>query len=303
MGVLKNLHAMTKSEQKEFFNSFDQVLFEVKDSIDAKVNISLDKLNTIKCFGDIQKHVSYLTNNSGTKAETVLDFLHQQNIVTQREDVFRPIDSVIAYFKNKGFKKEIFVIGPSLLKQELEHAGFDLAEEVPTEIEKSFDGVFVNNKDHSNVEAVILDHNFNVSFIMLQKALWCLLKPNCELITINPEKEIVTDHGSIIGTYYFAKTLRDITKKVDVNLGQSSVYYHKAISRKFQTTDPKRILYIRELDTKFKEIEIKENFQEILVIHGTDKEKEDELKKHRNSNCQYYVDNWDTLNKIIRGMY
>ncbi|XP_072384257.1 uncharacterized protein [Diabrotica undecimpunctata] len=302
MGVLKNLHEMTRSEQKEFFDSFDQVLFEVKDSIDAKVNILPDKLNTIKYFVDIQKHVSYLTDNSGTKAETVLGYLHQQNIVTQREDVFRPIDSVIAYFKNKGFTKEIFVVGPSLLKQELEQAGFDLAEEVPTEIETNFDGVFGNNKDNSNVEAVILDHNFNVSFIMLQKALWCLLKPNCELITINPEKEIVTEQGSIIGTYYFVKTLRDITKKIDVNLGQSSLYYHKAIAKKLRTSDPKRILYIRELDTKFKEIEMKGIFQEILVINGTDEEKEDELKKQRNSNCEYYVDNWDTLNNIIRGV-
>ncbi|XP_050507294.1 uncharacterized protein LOC114329712 [Diabrotica virgifera virgifera] len=303
MGVLKNLHGMTRSEQKEFFDSFDQVLFEIKDSIDGKVNILPDKLSTIKYFGKIKKDVRYLTDNSGSKTETVVDYLHQQNIVTQREDVFRPIESVIAYFKNKGFKKEIFVIGSSLLKEELEHAGFDLAEEVPKEIGKNFRGVFVNNKDNSNVGAVILDHNFNLSFIMLQKAFWCLGSPDCELITINPEKEIVTEQGNILGIYYFVKTLKDITKKLEVNLGQYSQHYHEALAKKFQISDPKRILYIRELDTKYKEIEIEENFQEILILNGTDEQREDELKKHMNSNCKYFVENWDSLNKILRDVY
>uniref|UniRef100_A0A6P7FP15 Uncharacterized protein LOC114329712 n=1 Tax=Diabrotica virgifera virgifera TaxID=50390 RepID=A0A6P7FP15_DIAVI len=260
MGVLKNLHGMTRSEQKEFFDSFDQVLFEIKDSIDGKVNILPDKLSTIKYFGKIKKDVRYLTDNSGSKTETVVDYLHQQNIVTQREDVFRPIESVIAYFKNKGFKKEIFVIGSSLLKEELEHAGFDLAEEVPKEIGKNFRGVFVNNKDNSNVGAVILDHNFNLSFIMLQKAFWCLGSPDCELITINPEKEIVTEQGNILGIYLF--NLIFIINKLKM----------RALS-----------------DTKYKEIEIEENFQEILILNGTDEQREDELKKHMNSNSSVYT--------------
>lgn len=71
------------------------------------------------------KKIQFITNNATRKAETLISCLGAIGYKSATiENLFNPTAAIINYLKEINYNKHLYVMGSSIMKKELENAGF-----------------------------------------------------------------------------------------------------------------------------------------------------------------------------------
>lgn len=124
-----------------FLLDMDGTIYLGNKLIDGAIDF-LDKLR------EKNKKYIFLTNNASKDKETYVKKINSLGIKADNDDIFSSADATITYLKKKN-KKKLFLIGNSLLRGELENAGFEMIDKRGEDIDAvllSFDTELVYDK-------------------------------------------------------------------------------------------------------------------------------------------------------------
>lgn len=82
----------------------------------------------INYFKSSGKVVKYISNNSTMKLDVFNARLNNMGINSVTGDIVYPTLAIIAHLKSLNFKKKVFLIGTSSMREEFEESGLKLAE-------------------------------------------------------------------------------------------------------------------------------------------------------------------------------
>ena len=82
----------------------------------------------IKAFKKLGKKVVFVSNNCTKTIEVYHGQLKKAGFDIEPDEIITPALAMISYLKKINFTKEIYVIGMSAIRKELQQAGFKLAE-------------------------------------------------------------------------------------------------------------------------------------------------------------------------------
>jgi ribonucleotide monophosphatase NagD (HAD superfamily) len=82
----------------------------------------------IRALKKLGKKVTFVSNNCTKTLHFYTKQLQSAGFDIEQDDLITPALAMIAYLKKLNFTKEIYVIGMTALRKELERAGFHLAD-------------------------------------------------------------------------------------------------------------------------------------------------------------------------------
>lgn len=301
MSEVKNLAEVSVEEQRKFIQSFDTVLSDLDGVIWLKFVPIPGAFACMKNLRKQDKKIHYVSNNGLTSAEYIFESLCKGDVDLTSDDLVVPSETMVYYLKKINFKKEIFPICMDHMKNRLEKNGFKLAPELPTTVDENVDAVLSHNDRNANIGAVVMDNDFNINYLKLQKAFWYLRNPDCLFLVTQGDKSApFGPNGPLIGVYYFAEALKDLTGRDYIQLGKPSQICVDYIKEKFDITNPRRVLFIGDSIHSDMHTGTLGGFQKLLVLSGTEK-LEDVLnwKYPEEFRPTYYVQDLNVFNEII----
>ncbi|RZC42464.1 phosphoglycolate phosphatase 2-like [Asbolus verrucosus] len=243
---MKDLNSVSKEEQEDFFNSFDLILCDV----DGVLWLFLENLpgieDGIKSFKKIGKKVVFVSNNCTKSHDFYLKQLKSAGFELEKDDLITPALAMVSYLKKLQFTKEIYLIGMTALRKELERGGFKVAEYGPDRIKETLQDLAANTiVDNENVGAVIADADINLNYVKLQKAATYLKRPEVIFITGATDMKLpVGLNHVLLGPGYFHKILEDMTGRTPHALAKPSPYLNEYVVEKLKIDDRSRVLFI-----------------------------------------------------------
>ncbi|XP_057659289.1 uncharacterized protein LOC130895763 [Diorhabda carinulata] len=304
---LKNLLDVPKEEQEKFLKSFDQVLLDLDGVVWIVFDPITGALESVKNLKKLGKQIHYVTNNSMLYENYLLKILNNHNFPGTIDDIVTPIQIAVGYLKSlKYVNEEIFVIGLPPIKEGLKKAGFNVLPDPPSTIDVTVEALLAENDvDKRNVKAVILDVDTNLTYIKLQKAYWYLLNPNCIwIVTLKDKLSPMGPKGPVLGSYHNIECLKDLTGKEYTSVAKPSTACVNYIKEKYKVTDPKKVLFIGDSIESDMSTAAMAGFQKLLVLSGTAQLKDvNNWKYPEDYKPEYYVENLEVLNKIIKAVF
>ncbi|CAG9819788.1 unnamed protein product [Phaedon cochleariae] len=300
--MLRNLAQVPLQEQLDFIDSFDHVVSDIDGVLWVASKTLPGSPECIATFKNLGKRVNYVTNQAVNTVDAIYGRMKQCGISGEPEDIVNPLVGVVDYLKKIKFNKELFVLASNVYKNELRKAGFKVAPDPPQIIDESISGLLSNITDDENIGAVVYDYDLNLTFVKLQKCLTYLKRKDCLFIVGGGDKQMpVGELGPIFGNHYFYQGLREISGREPIQFAKPSVHYNEFIVKKFNITDPKKVLFIGDMineDMKFAAVG---GYHKLLVLTGT-ATKEDVMSWKHPEDCKptYYVDSLGVLNEIMQ---
>ncbi|CAG9819787.1 unnamed protein product [Phaedon cochleariae] len=297
--MLRNLADVPLQEQLDFINSFDHVLTDMDGVLWVASKALPGSPECIATLKNLGKRVSFVTNNAVHTVDGLHGKMKQNGISGEPEDIVNPLVGVVDYLKKINFNKELFVLASNVYKNVLRKAGFKVAPDPPLTIDESIGGLLSNITDDENIGAVVFDYDLNLTFVKLQKCLTYLKRKDCLFIVGGADKEgPIGKLGPLIGNQYFYQGLREISGREPIQFAKPSVHYNEFIVKKFNITDPKKVLFIGDMineDMKFAAIG---GYHKLLVLSGIATKEDVICWKHpEDYKPTYYVDSLGVLNE------
>ncbi|XP_044255664.1 phosphoglycolate phosphatase 2-like [Tribolium madens] len=307
--AMKDLTRVSKQEQNDFFNSFDYVLCDVDGVIWLFDNNIPGSIDAIKAFkNNLKKKIIFVSNNATKTHDDYYQQLKSVEIVSQKSDLVQPTLAIIDYLKKSNFNKEIYLIGMTALRSELEKAGFKIAQSPPDDKldeEKVLNFVHMCVEKNDKVGAVIADLDVNLNIIKLQKAGTYLRDPSVIFLTGGSDRLLHYAPGeTIIGPGNFHRILEDLAERKAVSMAKPGPYLSDFIKNKYGICDPRRVLFIG--DTIVEDMGFASAFgcKKLLVFSGlTRKEVLNDWQFPEKLKPDYYVDSLNDIYEILNNQF
>ncbi|KAK5644072.1 hypothetical protein RI129_007917 [Pyrocoelia pectoralis] len=263
----QDLKLLSTNELKLFFNSFDTIICDIDGVIrhfqrnieGAKKTLSLLKKNG--------KKIHFVTNNSTEIPEKLLPFLNDVNGEFGVEDIAMPSMALISYLKRLNLNQQIFIMGTSDFQKQFRDAGLSVFDS-DSIVFLNVVGDLLDENVASDIGVVILDVDYEINFVKLAKAVSCLRSDVVYLTGASDKYIPITKTTPLMGPGLFHNMLYELTGKLPTNFGKPSSKFQEFVLRKFNITDPSKVLLIG--DSLTQDISFGENcgFQTLLVLTG-----------------------------------
>ncbi|XP_037937563.1 glycerol-3-phosphate phosphatase-like [Teleopsis dalmanni] len=287
----RHILQLTSEEKRKFLNSFDNVFSDIDGVVwDLETGIpgSADGFEAIRKAG---KKLDFITNNSVRPLKSYEKRFKDMNLDIDVSEVINPAKSVVEYLKDIKFNGLIYVIAGTTFKNYFKDAGLKYIDGPNEIIQESAVEVLTHAFDRQNVDAVVIDVDFNMSSLKLIKAHVYLKNPKCLLIAGATDLYLpVTKEWNILGPGHFANILDVSTKQNMITLGKPGKALADKIIKQYKITNPKRTLMIGDMlqqDIGFGKLC---GFQTLLVLSGGCSLKEMEEETNQNQIPDYYAD-------------
>ncbi|CAG9865041.1 unnamed protein product [Phyllotreta striolata] len=314
MKSVKFLNELPAKEQKDFFESFDTIFFDLDGVIwHSYVPIpgAVDCLNNLKKLG---KNVHFVTNNSTKTCQNILEILKTAGINADLPDIVNPLKTMIFLLKKSNVTDPLYAMAPKASKNELLENGYKILPETPHVDMDQIPEILLHHDQakEQTIGAVLLDLDLNLDYMKVQKAFWYLkYNPNSLFLVNSMDKTApVGPKGPIFATYYFVECLREMLRVDNVNrgdfiqIGKPSQVMVDYIKETFNISQSNRVMFVGDSIESDMATAAKGDFQKLLVLSGTEKrESLDNWGYPDNYKPDFVAEDLGVLNDILKSLY
>lgn len=275
---IKHILQLSKEERRAFLDSFDTLLSDCDGVVWHFTGPipGVDKaLQLLRADG---KKLAFISNNGmRTMAEYGKKF-QSLGIEAQPEDIVHPALTTVRYLKSVNMQDAVYCIATEVFKDYLREAGYLVLDEpkerFPVNREANqvrvYSSYFDQHDAGPKVGAVVIDIDVNLSLANLMKAK-CYLErnPDCLFIAGATDYIIPLDSSmDVIGPGYFIDILERTTGRDALVLGKPGKALAQAVRKKFQITEPKRVLFVGDMLPQDMGFGTRCGFQKLLMLSG-----------------------------------
>uniref|UniRef100_A0A336M100 CSON009800 protein n=1 Tax=Culicoides sonorensis TaxID=179676 RepID=A0A336M100_CULSO len=262
---VKNIAEISLEETKEFFNSFDSVVFDC-DGVLWHINHILpgvkECLSTLKKLG---KGIKYVTNNSVRPMDNYKEMFNQLDIELDENDLMHPARAIVEYLKEINFTGLIYCIGSTVFKANFTDAGFELIDGPMELMPESFSHAVKVIREPKPVKAVIVDVDFNNCHAKVARAAFLLNDPNVLFIAGASDCRLpLTKNVSILGPGYFNKIIEEHTGRKAMAFSKPS----KRLAEKVISIAGERCLFVGDMLEQDMGFANDCKYKKLLVLSG-----------------------------------
>ncbi|XP_038053683.1 glycerol-3-phosphate phosphatase-like isoform X1 [Patiria miniata] len=239
---------LRKEHAKEFFESFDTVLFDCDGVIwDANDEIPGAK-DTLRKIKEMGKRIIFITNNS-TKSRTqyAKKFTELGFESVPKERIFCTSFAAAHYLKEKlKFQGKVYLIGEAGLEEELTEYGISYTGPGPdpvTGIQKEWLHIPLDPE----VKAVCVGFDRRFSYFKILRAASYLNKPNVPFLGTNEDQRFPPHVGYEIvlpGTGCIINAVKTAALREPLILGKPESYLFECIQQSIKEVDQSRTLMV-----------------------------------------------------------
>ncbi|KAF2896186.1 hypothetical protein ILUMI_09989 [Ignelater luminosus] len=298
---MKDLASLSSVEFKQFFDSFDNVLCDcdgVIFPVHKPITGAKESILKLKRYG---KRLGFVTNNNFDGLKKLMERFDQYGYDAKLEDIVHPTEAMIDYLKSINFNKEIYLLSPSIMKDEFKKANFKLAD-IPDKIEENPEGTLAEIlKYKPDIGAVILDIDLNLDFVRLSEAAVHLKRPDVIFMIGGTDKNIpITSDLFFMGPGYFQQLLIDFTGRKPLGFGKPGLQLNDYVVKKFNITNPSRTLFVGDSLEQDIGFATRCGYQKLLVLTGATSM--DHMLKIDNEEWvpDFYVNSFGDLQQLIK---
>ncbi|XP_023299808.2 phosphoglycolate phosphatase 1A, chloroplastic isoform X1 [Lucilia cuprina] len=286
----RNILTLSSEEKRKFLDSFDHVFSDIDGVVWNMSHIiegSAEGFNALRQAG---KQLTFITNNSVRPEEQCIQKLIKNNIDIKAENIMHPAKSIVEYLNNIKFKGLIYIIASEEFKNVLKRAGYELLEGPNVIVKESFTEAMGYVVDSQPVKAVVIDFDFNLSFLKLMKANLYLRQPDCLLIGGATDFLLpVTKDLSVMGPGPFVKILEETSRKEMLTFGKPGKALAEVLMQRSHIPTSDRVLMIGDMLEQDIRFATSCGFQSLLVLSGGTSYEELMSQKDENIIPNYYA--------------
>ncbi|KAG5896761.1 hypothetical protein JTB14_031740 [Gonioctena quinquepunctata] len=304
MKLLKNLAEVTKEEQRNFINSFDQVFLDMDGVIWLSYQPFPGALDCIESLKQKGKKVRYVSNNPLLSIVDTWKIMIREGFNVEIEDMMNPILSIIFYLKSIDFNRKIYAIGTQVFKDELRKAGFEVAPDPPQKIEETIPALMKHIEDDKDIGAVLYGLDLNLTTLKLQKAITYLKRKDCILVAAAGDRDAtIGPLGPLIGNQHLLQLITDFTGKEPTFVAKPTEFLAKIANKKFGVIDPKRTLFIGDKINQDMGFAHTGGYNKLLILTGITKiEDIHDWRYPEEFKPEYYVESLKVLHDIMKSI-
>ncbi|XP_065365930.1 chronophin [Calliphora vicina] len=265
----KNILKLTSDEKRKFLDSFDHVFSDIDGvvwNMSHNIEGSADGYKELRQAG---KHLTFITNNSVRAEELCIQKLRKNNIEIEADNVMHPAKSIVEYLNSIKFEGLIYVLASEEFKNVLRRAGYKILDGPNVIVKESFTEAMAHVVDRQPVKAVVIDFDFNLSFLKIMKANFYLRQPDCLLIGGATDFLLpVSKDLSVMGPGPFVKMLEQISRKKMLTFGKPGKALAEVLMQRCHIPTPDRVLMIGDMLEQDVRFATSCGFQSMLVLSG-----------------------------------
>ncbi|XP_038053689.1 glycerol-3-phosphate phosphatase-like isoform X2 [Patiria miniata] len=238
---------LRKEHAKEFFESFDTVLFDCDGVIwDANDEIPGAK-DTLRKIKEMGKRIIFITNNS-TKSRTqyAKKFTELGFESVPKERIFCTSFAAAHYLKEKlKFQGKVYLIGEAGLEEELTEYGISYTGPGPdpvTGIQKEWLHIPLDPE----VRAVVVSYDVHISYVKIFRAASYLSDPSVAFVgtEMDGRKHYPGTHVVKPGTGCIINAVKTAALREPLILGKPESYLFECIQQSIKEVDQSRTLMV-----------------------------------------------------------
>ncbi|KAL0852536.1 hypothetical protein ABMA27_017017 [Loxostege sticticalis] len=170
MTTARSLTSLTKSELRNFVDSFDVVLSDCDGVLWREADVIIGSPDSVDRFKKIGKKFFYITNNNGKTREELVEKCRGLGFSATKEEIVCTCYIAAMYLKEKNFKKKVYIVGGDGIAKELDAVGISHSGVGPDLMKGEVTDVIENFKPDPEVGAVIVGFDTEFSYPKLVKA-------------------------------------------------------------------------------------------------------------------------------------
>ncbi|KAH8413905.1 hypothetical protein KR215_012111 [Drosophila sulfurigaster] len=266
----KNIKQLSAAEREKFFDSFDVVFcdcdgvvwYTLRDFIPG----SAEAISELQRRG---KQLTFVTNNSISSVEQHLQkFASQPGLSIDKEQIVHPAQTICDHLKSIGFEGLIYCLATPPFKQLLRDEGFNLAEEREGSVIESIADLRDAIYGRQEVQAVVIDVDFNLSATKLMRAHIQLQNPNCLFLAGAADAMIPFGTGDIIGPGAFIDVVAKASGRQPTVLGKPGEALRQLLRDRHIDCPNSRVLFIGDSLASDIAFARASGYQTLLVLTG-----------------------------------
>ncbi|KAM7347543.1 chronophin [Cochliomyia hominivorax] len=265
----RNILNLTSEEKRKFLDSFDYVFSDI-DGVIWNMSHSIDGASEgFQKLREAGKHLTFITNNSVRPEKQCIQKLFKHNIDIEEANLMHPAKSIVEYLNRINFKGLIYILASNEFKTVLYNAGYELLDGPNVIVNESFTETMGYVVDGKPVKAVIIDFDFNLSYLKIMKASIYLRHPDCLLICGATDFQLpVSKDSSVLGPGPFSKILEQCSGKRMLTFGKPGKELADLLMQRFHIPSPNRVLMIGDMLEQDVRFATSCGFQSLLVLSG-----------------------------------
>lgn len=238
---------VTENNKNEFLQSFDTVLVDCDGVLwhgTVPIPGASDALTKFRKMG---KKVFFVTNNSSKTRQEFLGKFHSLRFEASKEDIYCTAYAAASYLKALNFNRKVYVVGSKGITQELEKVGIEHLGSGPDIMQGNMiEWIMRGVKLDSDVGAVIVGFDENISFPKILKAVSYLNNPECIFLATNTDERFPVGNTNVVvpGSGSMVSAVQTSAERSPVVLGKPSRYLFEAIQHDCNDVKPERTIMI-----------------------------------------------------------
>ncbi|XP_063701330.1 uncharacterized protein LOC134831519 [Culicoides brevitarsis] len=220
---VKNIAEVSKEEIKEFFDSFDNVVFDC-DGVLWHVKQPLPGVKEcLEALKKLGKGLKFVTNNSVRSQKNYEMMFESLGVEIQEDDLIHPVRAIIKHLKEIDFHGLIYCVGSSTFKNCLKDAGYELIDDPMELMPEDFVFAVQAIRAPAPVKAVIVDVDFNNCHPKCARAAYFLTDPEVLFIAGASDLRLpLKKNVSILGPGYFTRIIEEHAERKAMRFSKPS---------------------------------------------------------------------------------
>ncbi|KAK3912652.1 Glycerol-3-phosphate phosphatase [Frankliniella fusca] len=260
--------AVTKDNVEDFMQQFDTIVSDCDGVVWTPLKgipNAKEGLESLKAAG---KKVLFVTNNS-----VLPPFKKFERIgypVEQNEVVY-PAIAIGRYLEKIGFKKKAFVMGVEHFKDQLRSRGVTVVPEKRTSelMEENLVAMLNAIQEDTEIGAVIVDLDVNVTFMDMVIATNHLRRPDCMFLVGATDTFVTFDEGKILlGPGHFIRTLEECSGRKAEQIGKPGAMMVSEYLKEIHDLDMSRTIFVGDSLVQDMGIANACGMKKLLVLSG-----------------------------------
>ncbi|XP_026289110.1 glycerol-3-phosphate phosphatase-like [Frankliniella occidentalis] len=201
--------ALTKENVDDFMQQFDTIVSDCDGVLWTPLRGIPHVKEGLESLRAAGKKILFVTNNSVIPPFRKFERL---GFAVQKNEVVYPAIAIGRYLEKIGFKKKAFVLGVEHFKDELRSRGVAVVPDKRTSdlMEEDLGAMLRAIHEDTDIGAVIVDLDVNLTFMDLVKATNHLKRPDCMFLVGATDSFVTFDEGKILlGPGHFIRTLEE----------------------------------------------------------------------------------------------
>ena len=238
--------ALNSENAKQFLDSFDTVFTDADGVLWNSNDPITNSIEVLSALMKVGKKVFLITNNSTKSREELLIKSQKMGLLNFTVDnILCTAHAAATFLKEKNFNKTVYVVGQSGISKELDNVGIKHFGVGPDMLDTS--SVFERELNiQSDVGAVIVGFDSNLSYNKICKACTYLNDPNCLFIATNTDAVFPQPNKNLVfaGSGCMVSAIATPAQREPSIMGKPSTYLYESTAKLYPTMSPERTLMI-----------------------------------------------------------